>query len=315
MRTPWWSSYFCFRPRRMEMVSSTVGSLTITAWNRRARARSFSMCLRYSSSVVAPHKCKSPRARAGLRMLPASMEPPPERPRPRIMCSSSIKRMSPCSDCSTSFSTAFSRSSNSPWYLAPAIKAARSREMTRLPLTESGTSPLMMRCASPSMIAVLPTPGSPMRHGLFFVLRLRICKVRRISSSRPMTGSNLPASARAVTSTEYFFRFSPFGMAFGSTHVLPEPDQRIDTACWPCSSGIAAAPIMPARKKRAEVEVAAAILPTKRAEGGSRAAGRACIDALRRTRIIPDDILCVVAVAVLLFVCGCQVPMCFPCGC
>ncbi len=30
MRTPWWSSYFSFRPRRIEIVSSTVGSPTNT---------------------------------------------------------------------------------------------------------------------------------------------------------------------------------------------------------------------------------------------------------------------------------------------
>ena len=36
------------------MVSSTLGSPTKTGWNRRASAASFSMCLRYSSSVVAP---------------------------------------------------------------------------------------------------------------------------------------------------------------------------------------------------------------------------------------------------------------------
>jgi hypothetical protein len=33
------------------MVSSTVGSPTSTGWNRRSSAASFSMCLRYSSSV------------------------------------------------------------------------------------------------------------------------------------------------------------------------------------------------------------------------------------------------------------------------
>ena len=36
MRTPWWISYFSFRPRRMAMVSSTVGSLTSTGWKRRS---------------------------------------------------------------------------------------------------------------------------------------------------------------------------------------------------------------------------------------------------------------------------------------
>ena len=39
-------------------------------------------------------------------------------------------------------------------------------------------------------MAVLPTPGSPMRTGLFFVRRLSTWMTRRISSSRPMTGSS-----------------------------------------------------------------------------------------------------------------------------
>ena len=38
----------------------------------------------------------------------------------------------------------------------------------------SGTSPLTMRCARPSTIAVLPTPGSPISTGLFLVRRCRI---------------------------------------------------------------------------------------------------------------------------------------------
>ena len=46
------------------MSSGVVGSMS-TSWNRRARAESFSMYLRYSSSVVAPMHWISPRARAG----------------------------------------------------------------------------------------------------------------------------------------------------------------------------------------------------------------------------------------------------------
>ncbi len=41
-------------------------------------------------------------------------------------------------------------------------------------------------------MAVLPTPGSPMRTGLFLVRRDSTWMTRRISSSRPMTGSILP---------------------------------------------------------------------------------------------------------------------------
>src|SRR5258706_176915 len=54
MSTPWWTSYFSFNPRRIAMVSSTEGSSTRTFWKRRSSAASFSMYLRYSSTVVAP---------------------------------------------------------------------------------------------------------------------------------------------------------------------------------------------------------------------------------------------------------------------
>ena len=57
----------------MLIVSSTVGSPTMTGWKRRSSAASFSMCLRYSSSVVAPIVCSSPRASIGLSMFDASM--------------------------------------------------------------------------------------------------------------------------------------------------------------------------------------------------------------------------------------------------
>ena len=44
---------------------------------------------------------------------------------------------------------------------------------TRLSLSPSGTSPRTIRWARPSAMAVLPTPGSPMRTGLFLVRRDR----------------------------------------------------------------------------------------------------------------------------------------------
>ena len=72
----------------------------------------------------------------------------------------------------------------------------------------SGTSPLTMRSARPSTIAVLPTPGSPMSTGLFLVRRERTWIARRISSSRPMTGSSLPLRAASVRSRAYFFKAS-----------------------------------------------------------------------------------------------------------
>ena len=115
-----------------------------------------------------------------------------------------MNRMTRPSESLISLSTALSRSSNSPRNLAPAIRAPRSSATTRLSLRPSGTSPRTMRWARPSTIAVLPTPGSPIRTGLFFVRRDRTWMTRRTSSSRPMTGSSLPALASEVRSRPYF---------------------------------------------------------------------------------------------------------------
>ncbi|MCY1175498.1 hypothetical protein D9M73_157400 [compost metagenome] len=204
----------------MAMVSSSLGSSTSTFWKRRSRAASFSMYWRYSFSVVAPTQCSSPRARAGLSMLPASIEPSPL-PAPTMVCSSSMNRMI-CPSCfDSSLSRDFRRSSNSPRYLAPAISAPMSRDNRRLPLRPSGTSPLMMRWARPSAMAVLPTPGSPISTGLFLVRRCSTWMVRRISSSRPITGSSLPSSARLVRSTVYLSRAWRASSWFGSLTASP----------------------------------------------------------------------------------------------
>ena len=207
MRTPWCSSYFSLMPRRIEIVSSTDGSLTNTGWKRRASAASFSIFLRYSSSVVAPTQCSSPRASAGFSMFEASIAPS-ALPAPTSVCSSSMNRMISPAAAVISVSTAFSRSSNSPRNFEPAISAPRSSASRRLSFSPSGTSPLTMRSASPSTIAVLPTPGSPISTGLFLVRRDKTWIVRRISSSRPMTGSSLPSRATSVRSRAYFFSAS-----------------------------------------------------------------------------------------------------------
>ena len=72
-----------------------------------------------------------------------------------------------------------------------------------------------MRAARPSTTAVLPTPGSPISTGLFFVRRERICITRSISVCRPTTGSSLPSAASFVrlrpnwSSSFELFDFSP----------------------------------------------------------------------------------------------------------
>ena len=166
------------------------------------------MYLRYSARVEAPMQRSSPRASIGFSRLLASIAPWLVAPAPTTVCSSSIKRTIFPSECTTSRRTARRRSSNAPRYLAPATKLPMSREIRVRPLRDSGTSPLTMRWASPSAIAVLPTPGSPISTGLFLVRRESTCTTRRISSSRPITGSNLPSLASSVRSRPYFSRAS-----------------------------------------------------------------------------------------------------------
>ena len=115
-------------------------------------------------------------------------------PAPMIVCSSSMKSTTLPAE-RISFITRFRRSSNSPRYFVPATREARSRVSTRLPTRTSGTVPSTIFCASPSTMAVLPTPGSPMSTGLFFVRRARIWMTRWISFSRPITGSSLLSRA------------------------------------------------------------------------------------------------------------------------
>src|ERR1035441_10042394 len=135
----------------MEIVSSTEGSSTRTGWKRRTSGGSCSCYLRSSSSVVAPMQCRSPRASIGLSRFPASIDPSVF-PAPTTVCSSSMNStISPAASC-TSFSTAFSRSSNSPRNFAPAISAPMSSDTTFLFFSPSGTSPRTMRLRIVSMV-------------------------------------------------------------------------------------------------------------------------------------------------------------------
>src|SRR5204862_5035385 len=72
---------------------------------------------------------------------------------------------------------------------------------TRASFNAGGTSPAATRCASPSTIAVLPTPALPTRAGLFLFCRSRMSTTRAISASRQRTGSKSPRRACTVRST------------------------------------------------------------------------------------------------------------------
>ena len=101
--------------------------------------------------------------------------------------------------------------------------------MSRLFFSDSGTSPLTMRRARPSTMAVLPTPGSPMSTGLFLVRRESTCITRRISSSRPMTGIDLSLARERGQIAAVFFQRLVFalgiliGDALVAAHALTAP--------------------------------------------------------------------------------------------
>ena len=187
------------------MVSSTEGSSISTVWKRRTKALSASKYFWYSSKVVAPIVRSSPRARAGFKILAASIAPLPP-PAPMRVWISSMKRMISPLLSVTSRIRPLRRSSNSPLNFAPAINAAMSKVKICLDCKFSGTSFCTMRQAIPSTIAVLPTPASPIKIGLFFLRRDKMCSTRRISSSRPIMGSSLPLSARSLRLTANFFK-------------------------------------------------------------------------------------------------------------
>ena len=101
------------------------------------------------------------------------------------------------------------------------MSAPMSSDRSFLSCRLSGTSLSTMRCARPSTMAVLPTPGSPISTGLFLVRRDSTWMVRRISSSRPITGSILPSRAACVRSRAYFLSASYAFSAEAESAVRP----------------------------------------------------------------------------------------------
>ena len=120
-----------------------------------------------------------------------------------MVCASSMNKIIGVRLAFTSSITPRRRLSNSPLTLAPACNKPRSRVRSATFNNGSGTSAATMRNAKPSTTAVLPTPGSPVRMGLFWRRRRRMSIICRISASRPNTASILPARACAVRSTVY----------------------------------------------------------------------------------------------------------------
>ena len=122
--------------------------------------------------MVAPTHWTSPRDSVGLRMFAASSEPSAE-PAPISEWISSMKMIT------SSERGQLGDDALQPLLELPAVLGAR-RRPARDPApgcacssSDGGTSPSTMRVASPSTIAVLPTPGSPSSTGLFLRRRER----------------------------------------------------------------------------------------------------------------------------------------------
>ncbi len=88
------------------------------------------------------------------------MELPVVAPAPTMVWISSMKRMA-CGIFFTPAMTPLSRCSNSPRNLVPASSAPMSSDQTEAFSSTWGTFFSWMASASPSAMAVLPTPGSP----------------------------------------------------------------------------------------------------------------------------------------------------------
>ena len=131
-------------------------------------------------------------------MFEPSIEPD-ELPEPTRVWISSMNTMMLGLAWSSSIIT-FILSSNWPRYFVPATTEVKSRFTILLSTKFLGQSPLIIFIAKPSTSAVLPQPGSPKIIGLFFFLRDMIWAILKISLSRPITGSNLPASANLFKS-------------------------------------------------------------------------------------------------------------------
>jgi len=140
----------------MAMVSSTEGSLTITAGSA-ARVPGPSRCACGTRPAGRTHAAKLRRSEGGLSMFAASPRPF-GRAGADGVCRSSMKQFNPRFASVISRRTAFSPVLELAAVL-PSPRPWRRVDGEEALLGASGTSPATMRWASPSTIAVLPNPA------------------------------------------------------------------------------------------------------------------------------------------------------------
>ena len=219
--TPWWIVLF------LQTAQDGDGRLDLAP--RRApsgsgaSARHPSRCtLRYSSSVVAPMQCSSPRANAGLQHV-AGVDRPSALPAPTMVCSSSMNRMI----CPSSF---WLRPPSAPPSGVPRTRrdtCAGQEPPCREQRLPSGFGTSSFRCAVPALDdgPSCRHPGSPISTGLFLVRRCRIWMARRISSSSADDRVEL-ATRRALSEVDAVFSATRADLR------LPEVDTRPQRRRW-----------------------------------------------------------------------------------
>ena len=192
-----------------------------------------------------------PPCSAGFNRFEASIAPPEVAPAPITVWISSINKTA-SGWLSNSSTTALRRSSKSPRYRVPASNAPISSEKIVVLAKTCGVSPETTLRAKPSAMAVLPTPGSPTKSGLFLRRRHRTCTQRSTSWLRPISGSISPSPALAFKSTQYlasadsFFSSSfTFSGALVSSSNSGEPETgraspKLGSLATPCAMKLTA---------------------------------------------------------------------------
>ncbi len=164
--------------------------------SRRASARSFSMCLN-SSNVVDPMTRRSPAVRIGLIIVARSIVPPVVAPAPTVEWISSMNRIARGRAASASHDGLEALLEVAAEPRAGKQRARVEREHLGAAAGSRARRPAAAAMASPSAMAVLPTPASPTNTGLFLRRRQRTSIVRCSSVVRPISGSSRPC-ARAI---------------------------------------------------------------------------------------------------------------------
>ncbi len=168
---------------------------------------------------MAPTIRSSPRANIGLSMLPGVHRALARGPSAHNGVEFVDERDDLPSDSLISSNTALSRSSNSPRYLAPATIAPRSRADQFLAAQGLGHVTSDDPLGEALNDGRLTDARFTDQHRIVFGPSDSTCTTRRISVSRPITGSIFPSRANAVRSCPYFSR--ALKVPSGSWDVTP----------------------------------------------------------------------------------------------